>query len=90
MALVTVAVLLHEAAETHRRLQDRRRRRSGWASWSADWLLNLFELPELRGRKPVRGHLVHALVQLDREYTKSGDSERWEDWYASRLESVLP
>jgi hypothetical protein len=42
-------------------------------------------LPELLGSKPVRSHLVHALVQLDRDYTAEGSDEPWEDWYATRL-----
>jgi hypothetical protein len=33
----------------------------------------------------VRSHLVHALVQLDRDYTEQQPQERWEDWYAERL-----
>ena len=83
---VTLAELLHEAAETHHvvyRITDGDD--PDWASWYADWLLNLSELPELLGVKPVRSHLVHALVELDRDYTKAAPDERWEDWYADRL-----
>jgi len=36
----------------------------------------------------VRSHLVHALVQLDRDYTAASPEERWEDWYAARLGSA--
>ena len=43
------------------------------------------ELPQLLGTSPVRSHLVHALVQLDRDYTAEARDERWEDWYAERL-----
>ena len=41
--------LLHEVAETHHRVfritdgED-----ADWASWYADWLLNLSELPRLK------------------------------------------
>jgi hypothetical protein len=28
---------------------------------------------------------VHALVQLDRDYTAARPAERWEEWYAARL-----
>jgi hypothetical protein len=88
----TIADLLHEAAETHHavyRIVDGDD--PDWASWYADWLLGLSELPELLGSKPVRSHLVHALVQLDRDYTAESPSERWEDWYAARLaEGVAP
>ena len=78
--------LLHEAAETHHvvyRIVDGDD--PDWASWYADWLLDLSELPELLATKPVRSHLVHALVQLDRNYTSTAQSERWEDVYARAL-----
>ena len=81
-----VADLLHEAAETHHavyRIVDGDD--PDWASWYADWLVNLSELPELLGSAPVRSHLVHALVQLDRDYAADSREERWEDWYAERL-----
>jgi hypothetical protein len=81
-----IAALLHEAAETHHtvfRIVDGDD--PDWASWYADWLLNLSELPQLLPAKPVRSHLVHALVQVDRDYTASGATERWEDWYARDL-----
>jgi hypothetical protein len=84
--VLAVAALLHEAAETHHVVY---RSTDGddpdWASWYADWLLDHSELAELLGARPVRSHLVHALVRLDRDYTIDGPSERWEDWYASRL-----
>ena len=81
-----VADLLHEAAETHHtvwRITDGDD--PDWASWYGDWLLNLSELPELLGTKFVRSHLVHALVQLDRDHVASGSTERWEDHYARGL-----
>ena len=84
-----IADLLHEAAETHHvvyRITDGVD--PDWASWYADWLLDHSELPELLGAKPVRSHLVHALVQLDRDYTAAAPDERWEDWYAARLPSA--
>jgi hypothetical protein len=82
----TIADLLHEAAETHHvvyRIVDGDD--PDWASWYADWLLDLSELRQLLGGAPVRSHLVHALVGLDREYTVEPREERWEDWYAERL-----
>jgi hypothetical protein len=81
-----IADLLHEAAETHHlvyRIVDGDD--PDWASWYADWLLTLSELPQLLGAAPVRSHLVHALVQLDRDDTAEPRDERWEDWYAQRL-----
>jgi hypothetical protein len=85
-----IAALLHEAAETHHtvyRLTDGDD--PDWASWYASWLLDLSELPSILGRRPVRSHLVHALVQLDRDYAAAAPSERWEDWYASRLGDLV-
>jgi hypothetical protein len=81
-----IADLLHEAAETHHvvyRITDGDD--PDWASWYADWLLDHSELPDLLGRRPVRSHLVHDLVDFDREFTSTTHDERWEDWYARRL-----
>jgi hypothetical protein len=81
-----IAELLQEAAETHHvvyRITDGDD--PDWASWYADWLLDLSELPHLLGVRPVRSHLVHALVQLDRDFAAAGRGGRWQDAYASRL-----
>jgi hypothetical protein len=81
-----VSALLHEAAETHHivyRIVDGDD--PDWASWYADWLTNLSELPELLGQKPVRSELVHMLVTLDREYVQQAREQRWEDYYAERI-----
>ncbi len=81
-----IADVLHEAAETHHvvwRITDGDD--PDWASWYADWLLDLSELPVMLGAKPVRSHLIHALVQLDRDHVTAGSKERWEDVYARRL-----
>jgi hypothetical protein len=81
-----IAALLHEAGETHHRVY---RIVDGadddWASWYADWLLNLSELPSLLGVTPVRSELVYMLVRLDKEYAAEGPEEGWEDYYAARL-----
>ena len=90
MTAEQVSALLHEAAETHHvvyRITDGED--PDWASFYADWLLDHSELPELLGAPPVRSHLVHALVQLDRDYTAAQPSDRWEDWYANRLGGLL-
>jgi hypothetical protein len=81
-----VAELLHEAAETHHtvyRITDGTD--EDWASWYADWLLDLSELPEALGARPVRSHLVHALVELDREHTASAAEAPWPAFYARGL-----
>jgi hypothetical protein len=81
-----VAALLHEAAETHHRVY---RITDGddpdWASWYADWLVRLSELPDLLGRPPVRSELVHLLVQADRDFAGQQPSEPWEQFYARRV-----
>jgi hypothetical protein len=82
----SVRELLHEAAETHHvvyRISDGDD--PDWASWYADWLLRLSELPDVLGGAPVRSHLVHALVELDREYTTQTRDEPWEQYYARAL-----
>ena len=85
-----IAELLHEAAETHHVVY---RNTDGddpdWASWYADWLLDLSELADALGARPVRSHLVHALVELDRSYAAQSPDERWEEWYAARLAGLL-
>jgi hypothetical protein len=81
-----ISGLLSEAAETHHRVY---RIVDGddpdWASWYADWLINLSELPQLLGRAPVRSHLVYWLVKLDQEYTASAHEHSWQDFYARAL-----
>jgi hypothetical protein len=78
-----IADLLHEVAETHHRVY---RITDGddadWASWYADWLIELSELPALLGRTPVRSELVYLLVLLDREYTDRQPAEPWPQYYA--------
>jgi len=81
-----IGALLQEAAETHHtvyRISDGAD--PDWASWYADWLLKLSELLAELGEAPVRSHLVHALVQLDRDYVAASPEERWEDYYARGL-----
>jgi hypothetical protein len=80
-----IADVLYEAAETHHvvyRITDGDD--PDWASWYADWLLDLSELSDVLGARPVRSHLVHALVELDRGFD-AGGGERWEDAYARGL-----
>ena len=81
-----MAALLHEAGETHHRVY---RIVDGddpdWASWYADWLINLSELADILGTRPVRSELVWLLVSLDKEYTKEGPSAPWPQWYAERV-----
>jgi hypothetical protein len=78
--------LLHEVAETHHRVfrivdgAD-----DDWASWYADWLVNLSELPTLLDTKPVRSELTYLLVSFDKEYTASHPDQPWEVYYAQRI-----
>jgi hypothetical protein len=85
-----ISALLHEAAETHHvvyRITDGED--PDWASWYADWLLDHSELPDELGAAPVRSHLVHALVQLDRDYAAKRPGVPWEDWYAGKLVALF-
>jgi hypothetical protein len=81
-----VSALLHEAGETHHRVY---RIVDGadddWASWYADWLINLSELPSLLEIKPVRSELIYLLVSLDKQYTAERPGEPWESYYARRI-----
>jgi len=87
-----VAALLHEVAETHHivyRIVDAED--PDWASWYADWLVRLSELPQVLKATPVRSELVYLLVKLDRDYNGSKPDEPWERFYARRLlEHYLP
>jgi hypothetical protein len=81
-----VSSLLHEVSETHHRVY---RIVDGadddWASWYADWLINLSELPTLLGTKPVRSELVYLLVGLDKDYPAEAAGQPWESYYAGRI-----
>jgi hypothetical protein len=78
--------LLHQVAETHHQVfaitngDD-----PDWATWYADWLVNLSRIGDLVGTKPVRSELTYLLVGLDKEYGETKPSGDWEDFYASRL-----
>lgn len=81
-----VAGLLHEAGETHHlvyRIVDGDD--PDWASWYADWLRDLSELPQILGAAPVRSELVWLLVKLDKEYTTASRDTPWPQWYAGRI-----
>jgi hypothetical protein len=81
-----VAALLEEAAETHHvvyRITDGTD--EDWASWYATWLLDLSELPDVLGARPVRSHLVHALVQCDDDFNAAAPDEPWPRFYARTL-----
>jgi hypothetical protein len=82
----SISSLLHEAGETHHRVfrivdgAD-----DDWATWYADWLVNLSELPALLGVKPIRSELTYLLVCLDNQYTAEQRAEPWESYYAQRI-----
>ena len=81
-----ISALLHEAAETHHlvyRIADGDD--PDWASWYADWLTKLSELPDLLEVEPVRSELVYMLVRLDKEYGEQNPAGSWEDYYARAL-----
>src|SRR5579864_52638 len=81
-----VAALLHEAGETHHvvyRIVDGDD--PDWASWYADWLVNLSELPQILETRPVRSELVWLLVTLDKEYAQTNPDAPWPQWYAERV-----
>ena len=78
--------LLHEAAETHHivyRITDGTD--ADWATWYADWLIRLSELPDLLGAPIVRSELTSQLVALDKDYVAASSSAPWEQYYAEQL-----
>ena len=84
--LEQISGLLHEAGETHHRVfrivdgAD-----DDWASWYAQWLIDLSELPDLLGARPVRSELIYLLVGLDKQYTAEAPGEPWETYYARQI-----
>jgi hypothetical protein len=81
-----VAGLLHEAGEIHHRVyRIVEGADDDWASWYAEWLIKLSELPALLGVTPVRSELIYLLVGLDKQYTAEAPGESWEPYYARRL-----
>jgi hypothetical protein len=84
--LEQISRLLHDAGETHHRVfrivdgAD-----DNWATWYADWLINLSELPALLDVKPVRSELTYLLVSLDKEYAAAQPAQPWEPYYAEKI-----
>ena len=84
--LEQVSGLLHEAGETHHqvfRIVDGAD--DDWASWYAQWLIDLSELPDLLGVRPVRSELIYLLVSFDRQFTAEAPGEPWETYYARQI-----
>jgi hypothetical protein len=78
--------LLGEVSETHHQVfRITEGADDDWASWYADWLTKLSELPSLLSSELVRSELVYQLVKLDKEFTVKDRTEAWEDYYAARL-----
>ena len=81
-----ISRLLHEASETHHqvfRIVDGAD--DDWASWYAQWLIDLSELPDLLGARPVRSELIYLLVSLDKQYTAEAPAEPWQTYYARQI-----
>ncbi len=86
-----VSDLLHEAGETHHRVfRITDGADDDWASWYADWLINLSELPAALGARPVRSELVYLLVAQDKQYTSEQPGQPWEPYYAQRVIEHFP
>jgi hypothetical protein len=82
-----ISGLLHEAGETHHqvfRIVDGAD--DDWASWYAQWLIELSELPDLLGVRPVRSELIYLLVSLDKQFTAEAPGEPWETYYARQIQ----
>jgi hypothetical protein len=85
--LEQISGLLHEAGETHHQVfrivdgadDDR-------ASWYAQLLIDLPELPNLLGVRPVRSELIYLLVSLDKRFTAEAPGEPWETYYARQIQ----
>jgi hypothetical protein len=81
-----VSGLLHEAGETHHQVfRIVEGADDDWASWYAQWLIDLSELPDLLGARPVRSELIYLLVSLDKQFTAEAPTEPWETYYARQI-----
>ena len=81
-----VSEVLHTVSETHHTVfQIVDGADDDWATWYADWLVNLSELPALLGTTPARSELTYQLVSLGKEFADATTDEPWEEFYASRL-----
>ena len=81
-----ISRLLREAAELHHavyRITDGAD--DDWASWYADWLARLSELPELLPARPTPSELTYLLVKVDREFRSEPRDEPWPEFYAREL-----
>ena len=87
--LEQISGLLHEAGETHHRVfrivdgAD-----DDWASWYAQWLIDLSELPDLLGVRPVRSELIYLLVSLDKQFTAEAPGEPWRSTTHARSSDI--
>jgi hypothetical protein len=84
--LTKIAAVLHQAEETHGIVYaiingDH----DDWASWYANWLIDLSELPRLLGVRPVPSELIYVLVLADKDYRAQQIAEPWKDVYAARI-----
>lgn len=81
-----IVALLKEAAEAHHIVY---RKVDGddpdWASWYAQWLIELSELPDILGRAPVRSELIYHLVRLDKVVAAGAAQGDWREYYAEQL-----
>ena len=80
--LEQISALLHEAARRTTVSSGSSTGPTDWASWYAQWLIDLSELPDVLGARPVRSELVYLLVGLDKQYTAEAPGEPWETYYA--------
>jgi hypothetical protein len=88
--------LLHEAAETHHRVfRITDGADDDWASWYAQWLVTLSELPELLGGTVVRSELTTCWCAWTRSTpsaarTRRGRTTTPVSWYAISARADRP
>jgi hypothetical protein len=84
--LEQISSLLRETGEIHHRVfRIVEGADDDWASWYAGWLIDLSELPDLLGARPVRSELIYLLVSLDKQYTSEAPGEPWETYHARQI-----
>ena len=85
-----ISEVLHLASETHHTVYKKVEGEDGdWAIWYANWIIELSDLPELLDKKFVKSELIYYLVKLDKDYNHEKPQEKWEDYYAERLQKYF-
>lgn len=81
-----ISELLSEASQIHHKVyrivdgDD-----ADWPIWYANWLIDLSELPQMLGGRPVKSELTYVLVDLAKRHAAEAPDQTWQDFYAAGI-----